>query len=220
MKKKIFLALFLFFQTSNCFACENFIENNNQKIFLKNIKLKKSFCKKAKEIYPKNEIILKNCESDRFSDKYCLVFEKCEKKESINEKILKNGYGFLYPMSSNKILDKALKKSEKNARVNKNGLWKDKNFIKNEKNISKFINSYQLVKTKVEKVHKNKYGIYINTGKNWKKDFSVFIDKDLIEKIGFSPKSKQNIIVRGWVKSYNGPMIDIVFPSQIELIKK
>jgi len=64
---------------------------------------------------------------------------------------------------------------------------------------------------------------YLNFGADWREDFTVSIDKramKLFKKSGFDLLALKNkrIRVRGWLKKFNGPMIEASHPEQIEVL--
>jgi hypothetical protein len=64
---------------------------------------------------------------------------------------------------------------------------------------------------------------YLNFGADWRSDFTITIapkDRRLFEADGIDPLIYQGkrVRVRGWLKSYNGPLIDATHPEQIEVI--
>jgi hypothetical protein len=65
---------------------------------------------------------------------------------------------------------------------------------------------------------------YLNFGADWKQDFTVTLApavRRLFEAEGHDPRAYEGrrIRVRGWLKSFNGPMIEATHPEQIELLE-
>jgi len=65
---------------------------------------------------------------------------------------------------------------------------------------------------------------YINFGADWKSDFTIASqpkDRKLFGEDGENIlRLKRRIVrVRGWIKSYNGAMIEATHPEQIEVFK-
>ena len=64
---------------------------------------------------------------------------------------------------------------------------------------------------------------YLNFGPDWKTDFTASIDprdRRLFDDAGFDIEALQGhrVRVRGWVESWNGPMIKVSHPEQIEVL--
>ncbi len=66
---------------------------------------------------------------------------------------------------------------------------------------------------------------YLNFGADWRSDFTVSLApkvRKLFEAEGIDPLSSRGklVRVRGWLKSYNGPLIEATHPEQIEVIEE
>jgi len=66
---------------------------------------------------------------------------------------------------------------------------------------------------------------FLNYGSDWRSDFTVSIaarDWRRFEDSGISADDYlgRRIRVRGWLKSRNGPMIDVTHPEQIEVLPR
>ena len=64
---------------------------------------------------------------------------------------------------------------------------------------------------------------YLNFGENWREDFTVSIaprDRRRFEAAGIAVEDYEGrlVRVRGWVDSFNGPMIEATHPEQIEVL--
>jgi hypothetical protein len=65
--------------------------------------------------------------------------------------------------------------------------------------------------------------IFLNFGEDWREDFTVMIAPkrtDSFEDAGMDLLGLKGrwIRVRGWIESYNGPMIEATHPEQIEVM--
>jgi endonuclease YncB( thermonuclease family) len=113
---------------------------------------------------------------------------------------------------------------EADARKRKVGLWADPrwNVIKPQQAVD-FANEYRVVEGKVFSTAMRNNVFYINFSKDWRTDFTVAIPsekrmdfaKQGINLMGLNSKT---IRVRGWVRTKNGPMIEISHPQQIEVL--
>ncbi len=66
---------------------------------------------------------------------------------------------------------------------------------------------------------------YLNFSADWRTDFTAVVGADarkLFEESGIDiiSLSGRPVRVRGWVRSYNGPMISVTHPEQIEVLEK
>ena len=65
---------------------------------------------------------------------------------------------------------------------------------------------------------------YVNFGDDWKTDFTLTMTsrvRRLFDRQGVDLEGLEGRLVRarGWIKSYNGPMIEISHPEQIEILE-
>jgi len=66
--------------------------------------------------------------------------------------------------------------------------------------------------------------VYLNFGADWRSDFTVALRRDALKTFaaaGVDPLGYAGrlIRVRGWLTSYNGPMIEATHPEQIEVLQ-
>ena len=65
--------------------------------------------------------------------------------------------------------------------------------------------------------------IYLNFGEDYKTDFTISIDRtawSMFTESGLDPLSLEGkiVLVRGWIKDFNGPLIEVTHPEQIEIL--
>jgi len=115
---------------------------------------------------------------------------------------------------------------ESAARKNKAGLWADPRWnILTPEQAETYTNEYRIVEGKVFSTAMRNNTFYINFGRDWKKDFTVSIGSD--KRIAFAKAGMdmqalngKTIRVRGWIRQYNGPMIEVTHPQQIEVLNE
>lgn len=83
--------------------------------------------------------------------------------------------------------------------------------------------TFQIVEGQVVDVKIYKGIVYLNFGENWKEDFTAAIPSHLKAKFkkenwNFDELVNMSIRVRGFVRSYNGPYMEIEWPTQIEIL--
>jgi micrococcal nuclease len=114
---------------------------------------------------------------------------------------------------------------EADARKRKAGLWADARWNVLEPDKAKaYANEYRIVEGRVFSTAMRNNVFYINFSRDWKTDFTVAVPSD--KRLAFSRQgvnlmglNGKTIRVRGWVRNYNGPMIEISHPQQIEVIE-
>ncbi len=114
---------------------------------------------------------------------------------------------------------------ERQARTENLGLWATpESAIKKPEDTNTLLNSYQVVEGRIESVSRRQNMLFLNFGKDWRKDFTIGIKSAnnrgfLTEKINLMEMGGQVVRVRGWVRDYNGPFIEIDHPQMIEIVK-
>ncbi len=123
-------------------------------------------------------------------------------------------------------LKQILLAAEQRARVNREGGWKhfQVHAAENAGDIDG-IHGFQIVEGVVQAVRKTGSGTYLNFGLDWKTDFTASVssqNRARFKKLDWKLSALENkwIRVRGIVRSYNGPFMEIVFPEQIEILKE
>ena len=105
------------------------------------------------------------------------------------------------------------------------GIWAEDGYgILSDDVAEAAIGTFAIVEARVESVALKKNRVYINFGKDWKKDFTVSVAPE--DKRKFS-KAKMDLLglggetirARGWIREYNGPYMEITHPEAIEIIE-
>lgn len=113
---------------------------------------------------------------------------------------------------------------EKSARDKKLGLWSiPMNTVLTPTTASQNINNFVIVEGQIYATAQNKESIFLNFTSDWKTDFSIGIPAKLrkdFSKLRIDPMSLKGktVRVRGWMRSYNGPYIELDHAEQLEVI--
>lgn len=139
----------------------------------------------------------------------------------VQGEMLKRGMARVYSFADNRRLVNDMYEIEKAARNDKRGIWK-LNFykIKHEQSSGNFTNSFQIISGKIADVATVRNRTYLNFGEDYKTDFTIVVPnkvKSMFDKlaINLTDLEGKNIIVRGWLKYYNGPSIELSHPEQM-----
>lgn len=138
--------------------------------------------------------------------------------------LLSQGLAAVYIDGNNTLLIQEMLAIEQKARNARLGIWGNPNFrFKTPKSV--LTKGFALVEGTVLRVSSGRELTYLNFGKDWKKDFTVAIKKSNVEnfkRAGFdlNALTGKKVRVRGWVNTYNGPMIEIRHPEQLEIRSK
>lgn len=113
---------------------------------------------------------------------------------------------------------------ERKARAADAGSWGTGAFrIRTPTNVASAAGSFQLVEGRIVDAARHRNQWYLNFGTDWRSDFTVVIPKQALAAFadaGVEPYALngRTIRVRGWVDLWNGPMIEVQVPEQIEVI--
>ena len=137
--------------------------------------------------------------------------------------------GLVRVMSSreNRICVPELLSSERTARETGQGQWRTGLFsIKqaaSEDILSGLAQSYEIVEGRVENVAEIRGRIYLNFGKNWRRDFTVTIPNDATrlfpDQADLHALRGRLVRVHGWIENVNGPSINLTHPEQLEILE-
>ncbi|MFN3231827.1 MAG: thermonuclease family protein [Alphaproteobacteria bacterium] len=104
------------------------------------------------------------------------------------------------------------------------GLWADwRTQVKTVDETPRLLHGFHVVEGQVIEAANVRGRVYLNFGDDWKTDFTILVppkvrrqfereNRELISLEGI------NIRVRGWVKDWNGPMIELTHAEQLEII--
>jgi endonuclease YncB( thermonuclease family) len=117
-------------------------------------------------------------------------------------------------------------KAETAARQEKRGIWADDSEyrIQSHETAEKYIGQFAIIEGRVEKAASVRNNVYLNFGKDWKTDFTIMINPTLRKKLahgGIHPLSLggETVQIRGWLREYNGPLIELDIPEHLQLIQ-
>ena len=138
--------------------------------------------------------------------------------------LLEAGMARVYTFADNRSLIAEMLARERQARAGRRGIWADRFYaLRAPGRLARHVGSFQVVEGRVLEAAKVRGRIYLNFGEDWKSDFTVTLApavRRLFESEGIDPLDYggRRVRVRGWIKSFNGPMIEVSHPEQIEII--
>ena len=104
------------------------------------------------------------------------------------------------------------------------GLWADPAYRpRTPEDVGAVLDSFEIVEGRVVEVAVSSRRGYVNFGTDYKTDFTLALDAAslrLLQDAGVSLESLRGhrVRARGWVRWFNGPLIDITHPEQIEIL--
>lgn len=114
---------------------------------------------------------------------------------------------------------------ERGARAARLGIWSEPRYrVRTASEANDGLHSFQLVEGRVRAAAVVRGRGYLNFGDDWREDFTVSIaprDRRRFETAGIAIEDYEGRIVRvrGWIDSFNGPMIEATHPEQIEILE-
>ncbi len=139
--------------------------------------------------------------------------------------LVRQGWARVYTFPDNRRFAGDLLAAERDARAARRGVWSDATYAVRPANpeiLARDVGTFQIVEGRIMNTAKVRGRIYLNFGDDFKSDVTVTIPPDVVpmftkakrDPMGFKDKT---IRVRGYIRSYNGPAIDISHPEQIEV---
>lgn len=139
--------------------------------------------------------------------------------------LLEGGMARVYSFADNRALVAEMLALERGARTGPRGIWADPFYApRNAASAGDHLGGFELVEGRVLEAATARGTVYLNFGADWRRDFTVAIrraDLETFAAAGVDPLryAGRLIRVRGWLKSYNGPMIEATHPEQIEVLE-
>ena len=140
--------------------------------------------------------------------------------------LLASGWARVYSFADNRALIAEMLALEAPARAADAGLWADWFFgIRDASRPDSIpVDRYELVEGVVTGVAEFDRRVYLNFGDDWRTDMTVTVSphqRAIFRNAGmdFADLEGRTIRVRGWTGWYNGPMIEIDHPEQIEVLE-
>ncbi len=142
----------------------------------------------------------------------------------INGTLIAEGYAWAMTDKDVAELAPQLYALEEKAREAKMGLWSDKSAypLLTPDTAGNGNGTFRVVEGPVIKIAAINNNLYLNFGKDYRKDFTVMITPAVrkamsrrgVDPMGFAGK---NVRVRGWIREWNGPFMELDTPERIEI---
>lgn len=140
--------------------------------------------------------------------------------------LLEAGMALVYSFRDNRTAVADMLAHERRARAGHRGIWAEPFYrVRTAGEADKALRGFHLVEGTVRRAAVVRSGRgYLNFGADWRTDFTISIaprDRRLFEAEGLTVEdyTGRRVRVRGWVRSFNGPMIEATHPEQIEIIE-
>jgi endonuclease YncB( thermonuclease family) len=142
----------------------------------------------------------------------------------LQAEMLRRGLARVYTFDDNRARAAEMLAIERAARAARRGLWAHPFYgVRSPEVVTRDIDTFQIVEGRVVEARRVRDRVYVNFGADWRSDFTVSIagdDLDTFGRDGVDPLAwgGRRLRVRGWVRSFNGPLIEATHPEQIEVL--
>lgn len=144
----------------------------------------------------------------------------------IQGELLRKGLARVYTFSDNTALSARMLALEDETRRAGAGVWTNGYYrVRDTGETVEEIGSFQLVEGRIVDAANVRGRAYLNFGADYRSDFTITIsprDMRTFRRADFDPTTLEGrrVRVRGWLKSLNGPMIEVTHPEQIEVLEE
>lgn len=142
-------------------------------------------------------------------------------------KMLARGMARVYTFEDNRAVTGEMYALERAARDARRGIWAHPYYrVLADRDAERHIVSFQLVEGRVHAAALVRGRGYINFGADWRTDFTITVPKRALAtfRTAFGRKMEKltgkRVRVRGWLRRFNGSMIEATHPEQIEVLEK
>lgn len=140
--------------------------------------------------------------------------------------LLRAGLARVYSFADNRAAIAEMLALERAARQARRGIWAEPFYaIRSPEEAARWLGGFELVEGRVFAVGHGGGRTYLNFAEDWREDFTISLDRQaagLFDERGIDLEAFEGkrLRVRGWLKSYNGPMIEVTHPEQIEVLEE
>lgn len=148
-----------------------------------------------------------------------------DRGEWVNGALVARGIAWSATDAANPAMAAQLYKLEDDARKAQKGLWsKNSPFgLLTPETAAQGNGAFRVVEGTVNRAATSKNNLYLNFGSDWRKDFTVMITPDIRKSlsrkgIDAMALAGQKIRVRGWLREWNGPFMELETPERLEVL--
>jgi len=144
----------------------------------------------------------------------------------IQGEMLRAGLARVYSFADNRAAIGEMLALERAARQAQRGIWAEPFYaVRSPEDAARWLGGFELVEGRIFAVGHGRGRTYLNFAEDWREDFTIALDRraaELFDARGIDLEAFEGktVRVRGWLKSYNGPMIEVTHPEQIEVLEE
>ena len=162
-------------------------------------------------------------------DRYGRVLAQVVREDGLwlQGEMVRRGLARVYTFPDNRKMAAALLLKESEARDERLGIWRLGYYAIRDSEpdtLERYFGTFQLIEGTVVNTARVRGRVYLNFGADYRTDFTASLDRQsdrLFKETNLDPLTLegQRIRLRGWVKDFNGPLVDITHPEQIEILE-
>ena len=145
----------------------------------------------------------------------------------VQGRLLQLGLARVYSFPDNRALAADMLELERAARAAGRGIWSHPFYALRDsepKALWPLLDSFQIVEGRITEVFTGSRNTYLNFGENWREDVSLQIGADakrlfVEEGMDLTQLAGRRVRVRGWIGAYNGPLMKVTHPEQLEVLE-
>ncbi|HKO07686.1 MAG TPA: thermonuclease family protein [Alphaproteobacteria bacterium] len=163
----------------------------------------------------------------RKSDRYGRLLAQLYRADGLwlEGELLAQGLARVLTHKDNRALASAMLEREREARDKRRGLWAARSFaVLVPEEARRHLDSFELVEGKIDEVNRRGSHEFLRMGTDARSGFTAVLlpeSKRLFAAAGIEPASLagRRVRVRGFIRWWNGPIIEVSHPEQIELVE-
>ncbi len=144
----------------------------------------------------------------------------------VQETMLREGWARVYTFPDNRMFARELYAAERTARDARRGLWAHPDYAVRRPDpavLKADTGTFQIVEGVVADAAKVRGRVYLNFGEDYRTDFTASIPPEVVslftrDKIDPLALEGRKVRVRGYLRDFNGPSMDMTHPEQIEAL--
>ena len=163
-------------------------------------------------------------------DRYGRVLAQVVREDGLwlQGEMVRRGLARVYTFPDNRKMAAALLLKESEARDERLGIWRLGYYAIRDSEpdtLERYFGTFQLIEGTVVDAARVRGRVYLNFSADYRTDFTASLDRQsdrLFKQSNLDPLTLegQRIRLRGWVKDFNGPLVDITHPEQIEILDR
>ncbi|WP_022728313.1 thermonuclease family protein [Fodinicurvata sediminis] len=162
---------------------------------------------------------------DRHGRRLAQVFQAGTPELWLQGHLVREGLAIVHGGPARRTMQTDLLALENQARLAKRGLWRLAELQPlSPHRANEAIGRWRLIEGQVQDTAAIRGRGYINFGADWREDFTIYLNPERLAEFEETsgPLDRlqgRRLRVRGWLVSYNGPMIELSYPEQIEVLE-